>query len=274
MDYRRKSLFPSIRNVDDQPTNQEFESDKAEKPTLRFFHADEHKTSDKCLVDSQDYGGGLFMDALHALLSLKHDPIADCEEHRKTYHARLRRAVFIISSESEDRHQDRTCCVCKQETGHIATTCCDRCAEWYHFDCAGLTESEAKKIAETTNWTCPHCVDRPSQATLKPKSKDSEDTECDAKAWQCETCSYSTDIKAYLARHRAVHIKQKPFTCDICRRPYKLESNLRKHKETHNIHHSGRVELEGKRPYECHLCSSNYKYQRNLRRHLRTQHST
>ena len=42
--------------------------------------------------------------------------------------------------------------------------CCDRCEEWYHGDCVGITVGQGKRMErEGKEYVCPVCVDQEKQ---------------------------------------------------------------------------------------------------------------
>jgi len=63
---------------------------------------------------------------------------------------------------------------------------CDFCDMWYHPECLGLDEKQAKSLTESDSWMCPECEDkkRSSKARGRPKKQDTSkrvSTESDGK---------------------------------------------------------------------------------------------
>ena len=70
------------------------------------------------------------------------------------------------------------------------------------------------------------------------------DNECEAKAFNCNICSFNTTSKATFTSHRKMH--QGPsFNCDLCDYKSKVQGNLIVHKEA--------VHFKTKR-YKCDKC--------------------
>ena len=65
------------------------------------------------------------------------------------------------STPSRNARPDRLYCVCRQPHGEREMIECDRCGEWYHFDCLGL---DPAAVAETHAFFCPDCA--PAGATI------------------------------------------------------------------------------------------------------------
>ena len=49
----------------------------------------------------------------------------------------------------------------------------------------------------------------------------------------CDLCSYSTNKKVNLDRHRRTHTGEKPFACDYCNYRASQNSTLKTHMRTH-----------------------------------------
>ena len=53
---------------------------------------------------------------------------------------------------------DNTYCICGETENERMMICCDRCNIWYHYDCAKLTLSTAKRLSKSKKkWFCPSC---------------------------------------------------------------------------------------------------------------------
>ena len=58
---------------------------------------------------------------------------------------------------------ERFNCVCGKPQGKKVAICCDRCNEWLHCRCVGLTASQAKTLDE---FICPTCIAIPPLRSL------------------------------------------------------------------------------------------------------------
>ncbi|KAI8428971.1 hypothetical protein MSG28_007568 [Choristoneura fumiferana] len=84
---------------------------------------------------------------------------------------------------------------------------------------------------------------------------------CDInKPHKCEVCRKQFKIKSQLINHERTHTGEKPYSCSICSRAFSELSNLRKHERSHT----------GERPFSCKICKRRFAMKCNLLDHIRT----
>ncbi|KAK0136183.1 Death-inducer obliterator 1 [Merluccius polli] len=74
------------------------------------------------------------------------------------------------SSDSEEGGYDPNAlyCICRQKHNKRFMICCDRCEEWFHGDCVGITEARGRLMERNgEDYVCPNCTARKSQL-LRP----------------------------------------------------------------------------------------------------------
>ncbi|XP_059925399.1 death-inducer obliterator 1-like isoform X3 [Gadus macrocephalus] len=74
------------------------------------------------------------------------------------------------SSDSEEAGYDPNAlyCICRQKHNKRFMICCDRCEEWFHGDCVGITEARGRLMERNgEDYVCPNCTARKSQV-LRP----------------------------------------------------------------------------------------------------------
>uniref|UniRef100_A0A3Q3FQG5 PHD-type domain-containing protein n=1 Tax=Labrus bergylta TaxID=56723 RepID=A0A3Q3FQG5_9LABR len=67
-------------------------------------------------------------------------------------------------------------CICRQKHNKRFMICCDRCEEWFHGDCVGITEARGRLMERNgEDYICPNCtvkknqVVRPATSNLYPE---------------------------------------------------------------------------------------------------------
>lgn len=78
--------------------------------------------------------------------------------------------------------------------------------------------------------------------------------------FSCHLCDKSFRLPVVLAAHLKTHDSVKPFRCKLCGQVFSRKSTLRIHQRIHS----------GIRPYECHLCLDTFSQKAILVRHLDT----
>uniref|UniRef100_A0A3B1JB96 PHD-type domain-containing protein n=1 Tax=Astyanax mexicanus TaxID=7994 RepID=A0A3B1JB96_ASTMX len=74
------------------------------------------------------------------------------------------------SSESDSDGYDPNAlyCICRQKHNKRFMICCDRCEEWFHGDCVGITEARGRLMERNgEDYVCPNCTGKKVQ-TSKP----------------------------------------------------------------------------------------------------------
>uniref|UniRef100_A0A8C6LBW1 Death inducer-obliterator 1 n=1 Tax=Nothobranchius furzeri TaxID=105023 RepID=A0A8C6LBW1_NOTFU len=84
------------------------------------------------------------------------------------------------SDESDDAGYDPNAlyCICRQKHNKRFMICCDRCEEWFHGDCVGITEARGRLMERNgEDYICPNCtakknqVVRPATSGLTPNTE-------------------------------------------------------------------------------------------------------
>lgn len=78
--------------------------------------------------------------------------------------------------------------------------------------------------------------------------------------FSCPICAKSFRLPVVLAAHRKTHDTVKPFRCKLCGQDFSRKSTLRIHQRVHS----------GARPFECHICMGSFSQKAILVRHLDT----
>ncbi|XP_063390247.1 zinc finger protein 791-like isoform X2 [Cydia fagiglandana] len=107
----------------------------------------------------------------------------------------------------------------------------------------------------------------------------------------CSFCEkdYANDNQLSLHVNK-VHLQIKPYACDMCERQFYTESNLSKHKKTHNLKSKEKCELckkkfntrkamvihlrkhTGETPHRCPLCGKSFYSEFKAKNHMRNYH--
>lgn len=62
-----------------------------------------------------------------------------------------------VTSDSEEDPQ-RLWCICNKPYNNRFMLCCDKCDQWFHGSCVGVTRRQGKNIErEKLDWCCPNC---------------------------------------------------------------------------------------------------------------------
>uniref|UniRef100_A0A3B3YKQ3 PHD-type domain-containing protein n=1 Tax=Poecilia mexicana TaxID=48701 RepID=A0A3B3YKQ3_9TELE len=71
--------------------------------------------------------------------------------------------------ESDDGGYDPNAlyCICRQKHNKRFMICCDRCEEWFHGDCVGITEARGRLMERNgEDYICPNCTAKKNQLKL------------------------------------------------------------------------------------------------------------
>uniref|UniRef100_H3CPC2 Death inducer-obliterator 1 n=1 Tax=Tetraodon nigroviridis TaxID=99883 RepID=H3CPC2_TETNG len=82
------------------------------------------------------------------------------------------------SSESDSGYDPNALyCICRQKHNKRFMICCDRCEEWFHGDCVGITEARGRLMERNgEDYICPNCTTkknqlvRPATSILSPNA--------------------------------------------------------------------------------------------------------
>ncbi|RVE72470.1 hypothetical protein OJAV_G00042050 [Oryzias javanicus] len=62
-------------------------------------------------------------------------------------------------------------CICRQKHNKRFMICCDRCEEWFHGDCVGITEVRGRLLERNgEDYICPNCTAKKNQLATAPSS--------------------------------------------------------------------------------------------------------
>ncbi|KAJ8370661.1 hypothetical protein SKAU_G00106890 [Synaphobranchus kaupii] len=93
---------------------------------------------------------------------------------------------FPDQSDNESHYPDALYCICQQKHNNRFMICCDRCEEWFHGDCVGITEARGRLLERNgEDYSCPSCTLQRSQTAA---TKSSEETK-QASSWAEESHS-------------------------------------------------------------------------------------
>ncbi|XP_042261447.1 death-inducer obliterator 1-like isoform X2 [Thunnus maccoyii] len=84
------------------------------------------------------------------------------------------------SIESDDGGYDPNAlyCICRQKHNKRFMICCDRCEEWFHGDCVGITEARGRLMERNgEDYICPNCTAKKNQVVRPATSVLSTSTE-------------------------------------------------------------------------------------------------
>ncbi|XP_050544991.1 zinc finger protein 92-like [Daktulosphaira vitifoliae] len=108
--------------------------------------------------------------------------------------------------------------------------------------------------------TCLHCSRKFTSKSLLHQHISS--IHIKARPFSCELCSYKTSIASSLRLHIRSHTGEKPFKCDECGYSTSDHNTLRKHKMRHT----------GKKSYTCPHCNYSCIQATSYKKHLNTKH--
>jgi len=86
-----------------------------------------------------------------------------------------------------------------------------------------------------------------------------EQTEREAKPFECEECGKRFKKNAGLSQHLRVHSREKPFDCEECGRSFKVSTHLFRHQKLHTAD----------KPFACRACGREFPDRQELLKHQR-----
>ena len=126
---------------------------------------------------------------------------------------------------------------------------------------------DADHLLRHSNWhvkpfSCSLCgISCKSSQTLKHHVKEKH-LDIKKKQYTCSECSFSTEIKGFLGKHKLLHSTDRPFACPKCTYRFYRQALLDRHSLTH----------ETTRKFSCRYCHFSFKLDRTLVSHLKHVH--
>ncbi|KAJ7576710.1 hypothetical protein C8J56DRAFT_1117136 [Mycena floridula] len=105
--------------------------------------------------------------------------------------------------------------------------------------------------------------DEDEDAVTEEASVESRNQSQGTKRHQCPECTYETDNKGSMDRHKRTHTGERPHKCDECEQAFSQKSNLATHKRIH----------AGEKPYECDECGQAFVRKEHLTTHKASEKS-
>ncbi|KAL0594526.1 Death-inducer obliterator 1 [Plecturocebus cupreus] len=111
-----------------------------------------------------------------------------------------------LKPECEGYDPNALCCVCRQPHNNRFMICCDRCEEWFHGDCVGISEARGRLLERNgEDYICPNCTilqvqnETNSETTDEQETKfrpgDADGTDCTSTGTIEQKCSEAQGIK-------------------------------------------------------------------------------
>ncbi|XP_067856302.1 death-inducer obliterator 1-like isoform X2 [Heptranchias perlo] len=72
----------------------------------------------------------------------------------------------VTQSDNDYNDPDKLYCICRQPHSNRFMICCDRCEEWFHGDCVGITMARGRLLERNgEDYICPDCSPSPSKGS-------------------------------------------------------------------------------------------------------------
>ena len=84
-----------------------------------------------------------------------------------------------------------------------------------------------------------------------------ETTHTSEKSFQCQICRKGFALDKNLKRHQLTHTSKKPYKCKVCDKYFKHSKDLTNHGRIHT----------GEKPFQCKTCEKRFTWARSLREH-------
>ncbi|KAI1890855.1 hypothetical protein AGOR_G00157900 [Albula goreensis] len=79
------------------------------------------------------------------------------------------------NSDSEGYDPNALYCICRQKHNKRFMICCDRCEEWFHGDCVGITEARGRLLERNgEDYICPNCTVQKSRSASPGSASESD----------------------------------------------------------------------------------------------------
>ncbi|XP_066529390.1 death-inducer obliterator 1 isoform X2 [Hoplias malabaricus] len=94
-----------------------------------------------------------------ATLKTGQTPLSGCRKNEDEEGQREEDAFRALhDTSSEDNDPNALYCICRQKHNNRFMICCDRCQEWFHGDCVGISEARGRLLEENEeDYICPSC---------------------------------------------------------------------------------------------------------------------
>uniref|UniRef100_A0A8C4NEM5 Death-inducer obliterator 1 n=1 Tax=Eptatretus burgeri TaxID=7764 RepID=A0A8C4NEM5_EPTBU len=77
-------------------------------------------------------------------------------------------AVTSFESDENDSENDpnKLWCICREPYNNRFMICCDRCEDWFHGDCVGISVARGRQMEKHgEDYICPNCISKEEQAS-------------------------------------------------------------------------------------------------------------
>ena len=65
----------------------------------------------------------------------------------------------LDSNDDSEDDPNRLWCICREPHNNRFMICCDKCEDWFHGKCVGITRGMGRELElKGLEWICPKCV--------------------------------------------------------------------------------------------------------------------